>query len=71
MRLVIEIEMATIDSIIQLATFSAIVYWEYQHISKHTVRLGLCLPLLCKVRHKFYLPWMDGGSVGISFYVHK
>ena len=38
-RLLIKIEMAMIDLIVQL---SAIV--EYRHITEHTVRLGVCLP---------------------------
>ena len=55
----IEIEMATMDSSVQLPRFLP-QYWEYRHIAKHTVRLGLCLPYCVDKARQRVLLTMDG-----------
>ena len=65
--------MAAIDSSTQSLRFLP-QYWEYRHIARHTVRLGLYLPYC--VDKEFYLPQMDfrrrrfGGKF-LSFYGQK
>ena len=57
-RLLIEIEMATIDLSVEVAFLPQ--YVEYRHVAKHTVRLGLYLPFCVdKGRQRVLLP-MDG-----------